>query len=63
MKAFFFALFIVVYSALNTELCTSQVLNKRINEEPGMAATVCNPSTQEAEIGGLRVPGQPGLHL
>jgi hypothetical protein len=22
---------------------------------------VCNPSTQEAEAGGLRVPGQPGL--
>jgi hypothetical protein len=30
---------------------------------PGMGAYTCDPSTQEAEVGRLRVQGQPGLHI
>jgi hypothetical protein len=29
--------------------------------QPGMAVHACNPSPREAEAGGLRVRGQPGL--
>jgi hypothetical protein len=39
---------------------------KRKEKENVMELSVvmhtCNSSTQEAEAGGLRVPGQPGLH-
>jgi hypothetical protein len=29
---------------------------------PDMMVHVCNPNTFEAEVGGLQVEGQPGLH-
>jgi hypothetical protein len=29
---------------------------------PGMVVLIYNSITQEAEAGGLKVPGQPGLH-
>jgi hypothetical protein len=28
----------------------------------GCGGAYCNPSTQEAKVGGLRVQGQPNLH-
>jgi hypothetical protein len=34
---------------------------KIISTKLGMVAPTCNPSTQEAEAGGLPVPSQPGL--
>jgi hypothetical protein len=37
-------------------------LRKRNNIKPGMVVHTCNPSTQEVEVGGLKVQGQPGLH-
>jgi hypothetical protein len=30
--------------------------------QPGMIVHACNPSTQEAEAGGLQIPDLPGLH-
>jgi hypothetical protein len=31
-------------------------------KKPGMVVHTCNLSTREADAGGLRVQGQPGLH-
>jgi hypothetical protein len=30
--------------------------------EIGVVEHACNPSTQEAEVGGCQIQGQPGLH-
>jgi hypothetical protein len=38
----------------------TEVINKHI--ELGMVVYPCNLSTQEAEVGGSRVRGQPGLY-
>jgi hypothetical protein len=38
--------------------------NKKIKKStnPGVVAHACDPSMQEAEVGGLRVQGPTGLH-
>jgi hypothetical protein len=44
------------------EGCGSSHTQKLIRYEPGMVAGAYNPSPQEVEAEGARVPGQPGLH-
>jgi hypothetical protein len=38
-------------------------ITKKNEGVPGVVVHACNPSTKEAEVGGSRVAGQPGLHM
>jgi hypothetical protein len=37
-------------------------VRKRKRSKPGVVVRIYNPSTWEVAAGGLRIPGQPGLH-